>query len=357
MKKVKLFSIILSTAILAGMLVGCGAKQGNENEVLKEEKETKEQTTEKATDTGTQENKKEQITLRLADQSVYGIAIFSYANEAGLLDGYFDDIEGYDVKVELSEWASGVDQNTAFAAGQIDFAVMGNMPAVSGSSNGFGTKIIAVNYQYDNQYYLVAREGSGINSVEELKGKNVGTSVGTVTHYAIAKYLESVQLNMDDVNILNVGSETATSLRNGDIDAGILGNVVAHQIEEEGAGYILADKEVPIYNYVVGRSEFMDKYPEITIRVLQLINDTRDYVNEHKQEYIEFFAGVTGTDVAVLEATWKDNFPVKTARDFNEEDYQAYYEFVDWMKNADYISKDVNADELLELSYVKQIQQ
>lgn len=275
MKKVKLFSIILSTAMLAGMLVGCGAKQGNENEVLKEEKETKEQTTEKTTDTGTEENKKEQITLRLADQSVYGIAIFSYANEAGLLDGYFDDIEGYDVKVELSEWASGVDQNTAFAAGQIDFAVMGNMPAVSGSSNGFGTKIIAVNYQYDNQYYLVAREGSGINSVEELKGKNVGTSVGTVTHYAIAKYLESVQLNMDDVNILNVGSETATSLRNGDIDAGILGNVVAHQIEEEGAGYILADKEVPIYNYVVGRSEFMDKYPEITIRVLQLINDTR----------------------------------------------------------------------------------
>ena len=44
----------------------------------------------------------------------------------------------------------------------------------------------------------------------------MGTYVGTVTHYAVAKYLEKAGLTLDDVNLLNVGAEAVTSLRNGD---------------------------------------------------------------------------------------------------------------------------------------------
>lgn len=354
MKKRKLLSALLTVTILAGIVSGCANTSENTN-VNEDESSAVAETTEKTVSNTDDNSQKEKVTVRLADMSVYGIAIFNYAEKIGLLDGYFDDLENYDVTVELSEWASGVDQNTAFAAKQIDFSSMGNIPAVSGASSGFGTKIIAVNYLYDDEYVLVAREGSGVKKVEDLKGKNVGTYVGTVTHYAVAKYLENAGLTVDDVNLLNVASETATSLRNGDIDAGVLGNVVAHQVEEEGAGYILSEDRVPIYNYVVGRTEFTEKYPEITVRVLQLINDTWDYALEHQQEYIEFYAGVSGTDIATVEASWKDNFPIKSAKDFDEADYNAYIEFVDWMKDIEYVSKDINADDLLDLTYVKQL--
>lgn len=354
MKKRKLLSALLTVTILAGIVSGCANTSENTN-VNEDESSAVAETTEKTVSNTDDNSQKEKVTVRLADMSVYGIAIFNYAEKIGLLDGYFDDLENYDVTVELSEWASGVDQNTAFAAKQIDFSSMGNIPAVSGASSGFGTKIIAVNYLYDDEYVLVAREGSGVKKVEDLKGKNVGTYVGTVTHYAVAKYLENAGLTVDDVNLLNVASETATSLRNGDIDAGVLGNVVAHQVEEEGAGYILSEDRVPIYNYVVGRTEFTEKYPEITVRVLQLINDTWDYALEHQQEYIEFYSGVSGTDIATVEASWKDNFPIKSAKDFDEADYNAYIEFVDWMKDIEYVSEDVNADDLLDLTYVKQL--
>lgn len=354
MKKRKLLSALLTVTILAGIVSGCANTSENTN-VNEDESSAVAETTEKTVSNTDDNSQKEKVTVRLADMSVYGIAIFNYAEKIDLLDGYFDDLENYDVTVELSEWASGVDQNTAFAAKQIDFSSMGNIPAVSGASSGFGTKIIAVNYLYDDEYVLVAREGSGVKKVEDLKGKNVGTYVGTVTHYAVAKYLENAGLTVDDVNLLNVASETATSLRNGDIDAGVLGNVVAHQVEEEGAGYILSEDRVPIYNYVVGRTEFTEKYPEITVRVLQLINDTWDYALEHQQEYIEFYSGVSGTDIATVEASWKDNFPIKSAKDFDEADYNAYIEFVDWMKDIEYVSEDVNADDLLDLTYVKQL--
>lgn len=299
---------------------------------------------------------KEKVELHLADMSVYGIAIFNYAKEIGLLDGYFDDLD-YDVDVELSEWASGVDQNTAFAAGEIEFSSMGNIPAVSGAASGYGTKILAVNYLYDNEYVLAARADSGIKTTADLKGKNVGTYVGTVTHYAVAKYLEKAGLTLDDVNLLNVGAEAVTSLRNGDVDAVPLGSVVAQQLEDEGSAYILDDDQVPIYNYVVGREAFAEKYPEITEKVLELINDTWDYADSHQDEYIKFYADASGQDVATVEAAWKDNFPQRYASDFSDDDKKAYEEFVDWMKSVDYVGKDVDSDSLLDLSYVEKISQ
>lgn len=361
MRSKKIVSLLLAAAVSGGLLAGCGNdtndSSGNQsNEPVAESSDEAETESSGATEDNREiPAEKEKVELRLADMSVYGIAIFNYAEEIGLLDGYFDDLDQYDITVELSEWASGVDQNTAYAAGEIDFSSMGNIPAVTGVSNGYGTKILAVNYLYDDEYVLVAREGSGIESAEDLAGHNVGTYIGTVTHYAVAKYLESAGLTVDDVNLLNVGAETVTSLRSGDIDAGILGKVVAQQLEQDGTGYIVSDEKVPIYNYVVGNEEFAQKYPDITVRVLQLINDTWDYALEHQEEYEEFYANAAGLEVDTIKAAWEGNFPIKSAKDFDDADYAAYIEFVEWMKSIEYISEDVDPDELLDLTYVKQL--
>lgn len=352
MKKVKIISLLLAAVLTGSVLAGCASQTNSANDQNSAEKETS-----NGADSSETAGEKEEVTLNLADMSVYGIAVFNFAQEIGLLDGYFDDIEGYDVNVNLSEWASGVDQNTAFAAGEIDFSCMGNIPAVTGASSGYGTEILAVNYLFDDEYVLVVRDGSGIESVADLKGKNVGTYVGTVTHYAIAKYLENEGLTLDDVNLLNVGAEATTSLRSGDIDATVLGGVVAQQLEEEGTAHVLAEENVPTYNYVVGSTEFAEKYPEITKRVLKLINDTWDYALEHQEEYLEFYAEASGNDLEIVQASWGVNFPVRTAKDFSDEDYAAYIEFVDWLKDIDYISQDVDADSLLDLTYVKELEQ
>lgn len=349
MKKKKILSLLLTAAMAAGLLIGCGdssdVDQTSQNSGANTE----------VSDSGTDDSTEtEKVTIRLADMSVYGIAIFNYADEIGLLDGYFDDL-GYDVTVELSDWASGPDQNTAFAAGEIDFSVMGNIPAVTGASNNYGTKIIAVNWLYDDEYVLVAREGSGIESVEDLAGHNIGTYIGTVTHYAVAKYLEYGGLTVNDVNLLSVGTETATSLRSGDIDAGVLGLLDAQQLQQEGTADIVASETVQIYNYVIGNEEFVEKYPEITVRVLQLINDTWDYALEHQDEYIEYFAGVSGINEEYLRLSWEDNFPIKNAKDFDDEDYAAYTELVEWLKSVEYVSEDIDPDDLLDLTYVKQL--
>ena len=353
MKKRSIWYSIVTAAVALTALAGCGSSDSSEASSAAPAAGNAGTASAESTDNGGTKEK-EKVELHLADMSVYGIAIFNYAEEIGLLDGYFDDLD-YDIDITLSEWASGVDQNTAFAANEIDFSSMGNLPAVSGSANGFGTKILAVNYLYDDDYVLVARNGSGVESIADLKGRNVGTYVGTVTHYAIAKYLEEGGLTVDDVNLLNIGAEAETTLRNGDIDGTVLGTIVAHQIESEGTGTILATDQVPIYNYVVGREAFYSKYPEITKRVLKLINETWDYALGHKEEYIKFYAERSGTDVAVVEASWGEKFPIKSAKDFDDQDYSLYLDFVSWMKSVEYISEDLDPDSLLDLQYVKEL--
>lgn len=337
-----------AAALVFGIAAVTGCSAGNAEEIPSGS------TSGSSQDSSPEGGEKEKVELHLADMSLYGIAIFNYAKEVGILDGYFDDLN-YDITVTLTEWASGVEQNSAFAAGEIDFSSMGNIPAVSGSAGGFGTKILAVNFLYDNEYALVARNDSDINSIADLEGKSVGTYIGTVTHYAIAKYLETAGLDITDVNLLNIASEATTAIRNGDVDATAVGNVIAHQLEEEGTAHILSDNQVPIYNYVVGREAFAEKYPEITVKVLELINDTWAYALEHQQDYIEFYAGVSGTEVSVIEASWKENFPIKTAKNFSEDDYNQYVEFIDWMKSVEYVSEDVDPDSLLDLTYVAKI--
>ncbi|MBR4554502.1 MAG: ABC transporter substrate-binding protein [Ruminococcus sp.] len=374
MKRRKSFLLsIIAAALTLTALAGCGSSDNAENVAATgkagsskaEAADGSETGSEAASETGSEDaaskdsvnensKEKEKVELHLADMSVYGIAIFNYAEEIGLLKGYFDDTP-YDVNVTLSEWASGVDQNTAFAAGEIDFSSMGNIPAVTGASNGIGTKILGVNYLYDDEYVLVVRSGSGVEKVSDLKGKNVGTYVGTVAHYAIAKYLEAGGLSVGDVNLLNIGAEAETALRNGDIDAAVLGNVVAHQIEKEGTGKILSTDQVPIYNYVVGREEYYSKYPEITKKVLHLINETWAYALEHKDEYIKFYADKSGTDVEVVKASWAEKFPIKSAKDFDEKDYELYVGFVDWMKSVEYVSADLDPDTLLDRKYVQEL--
>ena len=120
---------------------------------------------------------------------------------------------------------------------------------------------------------------------------------------------------------------------------------------------LLDDDQVPIYNYVVGREAFAEKYSEITEKVLELINDTWDYADSHQDEYIKFYADASGQDVATVEAAWKDNFPQRYASDFSDDDKKAYEEFVDWMKSVDYVGKDVDSDSLLDLSYMEKISQ
>ena len=86
--------------------------------------------------------------------------------------------------------------------------------------------------------FWVTRPDSKLDSIEDLKGKEVGyTSPGSVTQGLLALSLERSGVGVDNVKTRSMGglTEGLTALKQGDIDAAaILEPVFSEQVKEEG---------------------------------------------------------------------------------------------------------------------------
>jgi NitT/TauT family transport system substrate-binding protein len=69
-------------------------------------------------------------------------------------------------------------------------------------------------------YRIVARKSAGIGSVADLKGKKVGTSLGTSAHYFLTKMARTAGLSETDVTAVAIPlPEMPAALKRGDVDA------------------------------------------------------------------------------------------------------------------------------------------
>lgn len=128
--------------------------------------------------------------------------------------GWFKE-EGVNVKFSWFEYGASMD---AFASGQLDAVTMANTDAlITGASGGANKMILVSDYSNGNDMIVGV---SGINSVEELKGKKVGVEVGCVEHLLLLKALESAGLKQSDITLVNVPThQTAQTLASGQVSA------------------------------------------------------------------------------------------------------------------------------------------
>ncbi len=125
---------------------------------------------------------------------------------------------GADVKI--FRFDSGKTTRDAMISGRVDIGVIGATPFVIGAAKGqmqaiglalYGAKTLAV----------VAGLKSGINSIKDLKGKRVGSQLGSSTdHVFKSKILPKAGLSEKDVQIVNVRFQNhVAALAAGSIDA------------------------------------------------------------------------------------------------------------------------------------------
>ncbi len=115
---------------------------------------------------------------------------------------------------------SGKATRDAMISGRVDMGVIGSTPFIIGAAKGqmeaiglalYGSKTLAV----------VAGLKSGINSVKDLKGKRVGSQLGSGTDYVFQnKILPKAGLTPKDVQMVNVRFQNhVAALAAGSIDA------------------------------------------------------------------------------------------------------------------------------------------
>ncbi|MGO1692934.1 MAG: ABC transporter substrate-binding protein [Marinobacter sp.] len=138
------------------------------------------------------------------------------AHEAGLYEKY-----GLDAK--LIEFSSGTDLIKGIVGGQLDIGVLGFSNAFTWVSRGADLKIVGGAQR--GYHSLVVRDDSGINKVEDLKGRNLASQKQGSTADIVLKgvMLANAGLQPDDLNIMGVAPAVAVqSLVGGRVDAAFL---------------------------------------------------------------------------------------------------------------------------------------
>jgi len=170
---------------------------------------------------------------------------------------------------------AGPATNELYANGLADFSLLGDLPSIIGHAGGLKTRVLAATSIRGNTYIFVPT-GSQIQSVKELRGKKVAIFKGTNIQLTANKILEKFGLKESDIRAINMDSATAkAAMATGDIDAAF-GWTEYLSLRDQGLARLLysTDPTDPFsYRHCsfIGTEDFINKYPEITQRVVKML--------------------------------------------------------------------------------------
>jgi len=186
------------------------------------------------------------------------------------------------------EWTKSLGSNKSLEllnSKSVDFGSTAGAAALIARSNGNPVRSIYV-YSRPEWTALVTTKGSGIERIEDLKGRKVAVTRGTDPFVFLIRSLASVGLSDKDVEIVPLQHpDGKTALERGDVAAWSgLDPLMATSEVENGSKLFFRNPDWNTYGVLNVRDEFAEKYPAIVDRVLAAYEQARKYAIEHPDE-------------------------------------------------------------------------
>jgi len=205
----------------------------------------------------------------------YGKAVSSGPiGEIQVKDLFDQEFKKDGIKLEVNYIkTAGPGCNEALSNNALDFASIGDLPAVAGFAGGLKTRAVA-STRGGNTYVAVPID-SPIKSLKQLKGKKIGVSLGTYMHAAALKILADNGLTENDVTFFNMDNATVlTAIAAKEVEAAFISSD-AITLRTRGVARVLYTTQgKPVFYQNAGalivREEFARKYPDIVRRFLKV---------------------------------------------------------------------------------------
>ena len=147
--------------------------------------------------------------------------------------GEIEKATGY--KINWRMFGGGGDVIRAMASGDVQVGEVGSAGITAAASQGQDIKLFWILDDIADAEALIARNGSGINSVKDLKGKKVATPFVSTAHYQLMADMKSEGVDPKSVNVMNLRPpEIAAAWERGDIDAAFIWDPVLSKIKANG---------------------------------------------------------------------------------------------------------------------------
>ena len=227
-----------------------------------------------------------------------------------LEEGYYRDA-GVAVDV-AGVFKAGPEIMSAFAAGALDMAYVGEAPSTTAVANRAADVVVVAQVNTEGSALVVSPKSAGLQRLTDLKGKTVAVpGHSTVQDFLLRRALREIGMAPDALNIMVLKPpEMIGALRTGQIDAFIAWEPYPSKSATMGVGRNLAASGTlwpghPCCVLVSGR-DFLASHPETVKAVVKVHVRATDFIHRHPEKAVAIGVQYTGMDEQTVRTAMKN---------------------------------------------------
>lgn len=183
-------------------------------------------------------------------------------------------------KVNWKQFGGGGEVIKAMASGAVQVGEVGSAGISAAVSRGEPLELFWILDDIGDAEALVARKGSGITKIADLKGKRVALPFNSTTHFHIMVALDQAKINPAEVKILNMRPpEVRAAWQRGDIDATFIWDPVLAEAKKDGtviitSGQITAATGKATFDGYVANKDWAKANRDFMVKFVKVIADS-----------------------------------------------------------------------------------
>jgi NitT/TauT family transport system substrate-binding protein len=216
------------------------------------------------------------------------------------------------LNVTTKRYDSGAGALDGVVNGEADIAVgISEFPLVRKAFGNVNVRATG-NIDKGDFIYLVARRDRGIVNVSDLKGKRIGTALGTVAEFHLGRFLTLHGMALKDITLVDVKTPAGWvhDVSNGDIDAIATAQPYANSARDGlGSNAVVwpIQSSQPLSGLVISSDEWLSTHPGPSERFLRSLAQAEEYVHSHPVESRAVVQKNLAVDAGYMDTVWKQN--------------------------------------------------
>ncbi|MBW9064438.1 ABC transporter substrate-binding protein [Rhizobium herbae] len=237
--------------------------------------------------------------------SIYvGWMPWGYASDNGIVKKWADK---YGLTIEVTQFNDYVESMNQYTAGAFDAVTLTNMDGLSiPAAGGVDTTAVIVGDFSNGNDAVILKDKA---SLADVKGQNVNLVEFSVSHYLLARALESLKLSEKDVKVINTSdADMVSAYKTKDVSAVVTWNpLVATILEDPTAKKVFDSSQIPgeIIDLMVANTDVLKDNPNFGKALAGIWYETAALMTADTDEgkaAREAMGSASGTDLKGFEA-------------------------------------------------------
>lgn len=292
--------------------------------------------------------------LKVVREAVMSNNLDQWLAIIGTEKGFFED-EG--IKLEVTEFAAGINTVDAIVTGQADIGVLADYAAVNRIGNTQDKTNLRILFRLaqgaGNSLYV---NPDKVKELSDLAGQGFITLPGTAWDYWNAVTYEKAGIPEDQQNLVRVDSSQAglAVMTTGQGVAFWAGGVDAKKLEEAGMKPLVSMNEIGLYTdqYLISSTEYLAENLETVESFVKALKTTQEWVEENTDEASE----ILENKLKVPKQQFIDKFGnYKMDLDFPEEAVEHFDGIKAWALENGKFAKDYDVNDFTDLTAIKKL--